>query len=241
MSVAALFLTRANYVVLAPLAIGICVFRFRRRGWHCSIVVAAFALLPICGWMARNIATMPQGFNPLGVNMGMAVWDRAVELGDGSIQQKILQVANDPDFQTLHGSADLSLQLEADKRLFLRGIRVIRSQWMSFVTMTFWALVFREWVETYSPSLPGVVLLMTATASAVLLGLAYVGVILVRGNWILAVPLVVLCMSIGAVHAPFFMEGRYTAPVRPVLYMFSVVSIVKIGEFALRWYSGEHR
>jgi hypothetical protein len=234
LSAAALFLTRTNYVVLAPVVIGISVMRCRGRAWRYPIVLAAFTLLPIGAWMARNVVVMPQAFKPFGVNTGNALWGRAVELGEGSIQEKIILMVNDRDVQTLHTSADPSLQIEADRRLFLRGSEVIRSHWASFLMYTLWGFMFREWVEVYGPNLPAIVLWMVAMASTLLLGLAYVGVMLVRKSWWLALPLVFLCASIAAAHAPFFMEGRYTAPVRPVLYMFSTITVVRIVEWALR-------
>lgn len=225
LSVGALFFTRITYVVLVPIVVGVSAVRSRKHGgMRYAVVLAMVVLAPTALWVERNLTVMPSSFNPFGVGSGMGLWVRAVELQEPSMEQRAAWIDGNLDIQVAHGGTEPALQAKADARLFWEGLEVIRSRWRDFVAMTFWLFACREWVEAYDPRLPVAVLWLATGASGTLLAMGYVGIVLMRNRWSLVLPLVGLCFAVAAVHAPFATEGRYTAPVRPTLYMFSAVT-----------------
>jgi hypothetical protein len=233
-SVVGLFLTRVSYLALLPVVVGLSLFRLRKRGLHYSVVLALITVVPIAGWITRNLTVMPGSFNPLGFNTGIALWARAIELTEPNIAAVAAATSRNADFNTVHSSADPLVQAKADERLSRWALGVIRSDQWGFLRMTIWALTFREWIEGYDPRLPTGVLWMATAVGGALLLLAYVGVLLLRNRWSVGLPLLALCVTVAGAHAPFLMEARYTAPVRPMLYIFSAFAGVRIAETIFR-------
>ncbi len=182
-------------------------------------------LVPAVLWIGRNRSVMPSEFHPFGVGAGMALWGRAIELKEPDQKQRTALLAANREYVIAHEGTNPALQSKADADLFRAASEVIRSRWIEFVRLTVFLIVFREWSETYDPKLPTPVLWLVTVGSSALLGLGYVGIALMRTRWTLTVPLVVLCFGVAAVHAPFATEARYTAPVRPILYMFSALTV----------------
>jgi hypothetical protein len=199
---------------------------------HAS-VLAMIVLVPTGLWIGRNLSVMPSEFHPFGIGSGMALWGRVVELQEASQQRRNALIASNRDYQVAHEGTDSALQAKADADLFRAASEVIRFRWTEFVRMTVFLIVFREWVERYDPGLPVAALWAVTAGSGALLGMGYVGIVLIRGRRTLALPLVVLCFGVAAVHAPFATEARYTAPVRPILYMFSALTAAWVVEWVI--------
>jgi len=224
-SVDFLSLTRITYLVLVPVVIGLSIVGSRKRGrLRYACVLAMIVLLPTAVWTERNLRVMPSAFNPFGVGSGMALWGRALELEEPSQKRRTELMVQNRDYGVAHEGTDPALQAKADADLFRAASIVIRRRWTEFVGITVSLIVFREWVEGYDPGLPVAVLWLATGASGTLLAMAYVGIALMRSRWALVLPLAGLCFCVAAIHAPFATEARYTAPVRPVLYMFSAMA-----------------
>jgi 4-amino-4-deoxy-L-arabinose transferase-like glycosyltransferase len=230
-SIVALFLTRVTYVVLVPLVIGVSMLTSWKVGrLRYAGVLAMIVLVPAALWIGRNLSVMPSEFHPFGIGSGMALWGRAVELQEASQERRTALIVSNRDYQVAHDGTGPALQAKADADLFRAASEVIRFRWTEFVRMTVFLIVFREWVERYDPELPTAVLWVATVGSGTLLGMGYVGIVLIRSRWTLALPLAVLCFGVAAVHAPFATEARYTAPVRPILYMFSALTAAWVAE-----------
>jgi len=233
-SIVFLLLTRATYVVLVPLVIGVSLITSWKVGRLRYVgVLAMIVLVPTALWIGRNLSMMPSEFHPFGIGSGMALWGRAVELQEASQQRGTVLIASNRDYQVAHEGTDPALQAKADADLFRAASEAIRFRWTEFVRMTLSLIVFREWVERYDPGLPAAALWAVTAGSGALLGMAYVGIFLLRSRWACALPLLVLCFGVAAAHAPFATEARYTAPVRPILYMFSALTAAWVAEWVI--------
>ena len=124
---AALFLTRPEYIVLFPLLVGISLYRFHRNStWYYTGALAILMVLPIGGWMLRNVAVIPGPPRPLGLGAGMTLWIRTIELQEPDVGRRTAWLAH-PDFQTLHSRDDPSALRVADDNLRREAVEVIRA------------------------------------------------------------------------------------------------------------------
>ncbi len=236
-SINALFFTRVTYVVLFPVAAACSAIGLRRRSLARYFgVLAIMMMLPVAAWVARNLTVMPDSFHPFGVGAGLALFGRAVELQEPDVGRRTARLLQNPDVDIVNVATDPRVQLKADENLFWQGAEVIRSHCFGFLRMSLSRVVFREWVEGYHPALPVAGLLIVAGMSSALLGLAYVGMAVMGAKWRVALPVAVLCFAVAAVHAPFATQARYTAPVRPVFYVFAVSGIAYMVAKAREWH-----
>jgi 4-amino-4-deoxy-L-arabinose transferase-like glycosyltransferase len=224
-----LFLTRPTYFVLFPI-IAIIGALYHYRGGRLKYSIALIALLGLAtlSWGWRNITALSGAFQPFGVGSGMALFVGAAEIQERDIARRDALVLNHPDFLTVHSGSNPSQMLESDRRLKQAAMDTIRVRWRDYAKRTVFLIVLRQWIEAFDPRLPRALLAFVAAISSSLAVLAYVGIFVVGKNNLAALSLGMLCFAISISHALFANEARYTAPVRPILYIFSSVAVVHL-------------
>ncbi|MEK6303087.1 MAG: glycosyltransferase family 39 protein [Acidobacteriota bacterium] len=234
LTLVALFLTRTTYIVVFPLVIGFSFLLFHKRKTIAySAVLTLLICLPAGAWIFRNLAVIPGGSSPFGVGSGMALFVGSVEVQEPDIGKRNW-IMDYPDFVVVHGGAEPASIVAADQQLRREAMSIIRARWADYLKRTALLVAFRQWVEVYDPHLPGLVLWAVTGISSAMLILAYSGILMTINRWRMTLPLVLLSFSVATAHAIFANEARYTAPVRPVLYVFSAIAICRVIEWAIQ-------
>jgi hypothetical protein len=224
---AALFLVRAEFIVLAPVLLGFAALRSWRAAPQTLACLLLAMAVPSGLWIARNLSVVPGVSRPFGAGAGMTLWIRCVEIREPDIPRRDRFLA-DPRFHTLSYGTDPRAAYAADRALGQEAVEVFRQHPGPFVSGAVVKAGYREWVEQYSPGLPRPLLLLATTLSTALLLLSFGGLCLAFRRFPLLCAAGALCLTVGAVHAIGGTEARYTTPVRPVLYVFAALSLTSL-------------
>jgi hypothetical protein len=233
--VVALFYTRATYFFIAPLVVIFCLAKFHSKAsLRFALVLSLVMFLPIGAWVARNAAVIPGGFHPFGVGTGMALYVKKLELIEPNYDARTRATIASENFQSFFTETDPVLVVKADRALTEEAMEVIRPRWAMYLLNMSWLVAVRQWAEVYDPSLPASIGWIPSVVSVSLVVCAYVGAYMMRKQLAGTLQLTIIALLIAAVHAIFATEARYTSPVRPVLYMLSVVTLARIIETSWR-------
>ena len=224
---AGLFLTRPAYFALFPLvAITVALYHYRAGRLKYSIALIALLGLVTLSWGWRNVTALSGAFQPFGVGSGMGLFQAAVEIQEPNYEKRDALVYKNPDHLMVVWGSNPLQRLESDRRLKQAAMDTIRVRWWDYVKRTVFLIVWRQWFEAFDQRLPGALVVSVAAISISLLILAYIGVFVAGKNNLAALSLALLCFAVCASHSLFIQTARYTAPVRPILYIFSSVAIV---------------
>ena len=234
-----LFLTRQAYFVLFPI-VAITGALYHSRAWRratvhpyeksykYSVTLIALLCLTTLSWGWRNITALSGAFQPFGIGSGMALFVGANEIQEPNIAKRDALIFKHPDFLMVHWGSNPLQMLESDQRLKQAAMDIIRVRRLDYAKRTIFLIALRQWIEAFDPRLPSAPLALVAALSGSLVILSYIGVFLVGKNNPAGLSLAALCYAICVSHALFANEARYTAPVRPILYIFSSIAIVHL-------------
>ncbi|HWP42163.1 MAG TPA: glycosyltransferase family 39 protein [Blastocatellia bacterium] len=220
-----LFFTRTTYITVAVLIIALSLYRLHNRATlRYSLALSLIIVLPVAGWVIRNMTIMPGSFHPFGIGTGMALYVKSLELQKPDYDKRTEAIMNKTEFQIVHTESRLPDVVEADEALKREAIGVIRSHKLQYVLDVAILSIARQWIEVYNPGLPRPLLFAIMCISAAMLFTSYVGMFLIGARFDV-LSIIAMCFSVAFIHAVFVVEARYTSPVRPVLYIFSAFTV----------------
>lgn len=225
----AVFFVRTTYVVLFPIVIMAALLHAKRPAQRWQVLVLALVLgtAPV-GWLLRNRSVVPNADVSFGVGAGMVLHGAALEVTEPDVAVRNHLVETNVDVRAIHGGSDPATMIAADQRLRARALEVIRANMPEYIWRTARLTLARQWVEQYDVRLPRPARWAVSILSTGMLLLGYLGIYLLRRRWRATVPLLLLCVGVAGIHALFTIEARYTAPVRPVFYLFSAFALAEI-------------
>ena len=217
---AALVLTRNEYVLLAPVVVLLPVCRPDPTVVRRAAGFAALFSLLVIPWMVRNYRVTAETSAALGVGSGMVLWVYGLELElGGSAAVDMAQYWRDPDLEAVHSGTDPAAAAAADQRLRSRGLALLRKNATKYPAAVAYRLLYRQWVEMSDPRLSRRDSILVATWSSCVLLFAVMGALTLGPSQRPFLPGVLIVCAMGSLH-PFLggTEARYMAPVKPLVF-----------------------